>query len=106
MKISHLNDMIKGWFVGGFEPTVYKTEDVEVAVKTYKAGEREERHLHKIATEITVVVQGVIRMNGIEYHEGDIITIEPNESTDFEAVTDVINTVVKIPGAIDDKYLV
>ena len=45
-------------------------------------------------------------MNGIEYREGDIIVIEPNDSTDFEALEDnTVNVVVKIPGANNDKYL-
>ncbi|HBJ2621742.1 hypothetical protein FDB55_16075 [Clostridium botulinum] len=106
MYTSNLNDMTKGWFVGNFEPTLYSTNDVEVAVKSYKSGESEEAHYHKIATEITVVVSGIVRMNGIEYKQGDIIVIEPNDKTDFYAVTDAVNTVVKIPGANDDKYLV
>ena len=32
--------------------------------------------------------------------------IEPGEVTDFTALTDVVNVVVKLPGANDDKYLV
>ena len=104
MKVAKLEDMVKGWFVGNFDPTLIKTNDVEVAVKEYKKGEYEENY-HKIATEITVIVSGKVRMNGVEYVEGDIIVIEPNEATDFEALEDTVNTVVKFPGASDDKYL-
>jgi quercetin dioxygenase-like cupin family protein len=106
VKTSNLSNMTKGWFVGNFSPTLYSTNDVEVAVKSYKAGEYEAAHYHKIATEITVIVSGTVRMNGVEYSEGDIIVIEPNDVTDFLAVTDAVNTVVKIPGANDDKYIV
>lgn len=105
MKTAKLDEMTKGWFVGNFEPTLYRTNDVEVAVKSYSAGDSESKHYHKIATEITVVVSGTIRMNGTEYHAGDIIVMEPNEATDFEAVTDAVNAVVKLPGANNDKYL-
>ena len=105
MKTAHLNDMTKSWFVGNFEPTLYKTNDVEAAVKSYKAGDHESRHYHKIATEITVVISGRIRMNDKEYSAGDIIVMEPGEPTDFEALTDAVNAVVKLPGANDDKYL-
>lgn len=105
MYVSKLEDMTKGWFVGNFDPSLLKTNAVEVAVKYYKAGDFEESHYHKIATEITVIVSGVVRMNGIEYGEGDIIVMEPGDKTDFFAVTDAINTVVKLPGANDDKYL-
>ncbi len=106
MKTARLENMVKGWFVGNFEPSLYRTNDVEVAVKKYCAGAYETAHLHKIATEITVVTLGKIRMNGVEYHEGDIIVMEPGETTDFEALTDAENVVVKIPGANNDKYIV
>lgn len=104
MKIAKLEDMVKGWFVGNFDPTLIRTNDVEVAVKIYKKGAYEERHHHLLSTEITVVTSGKVRMNGVEYVKGDIIVIPPNESTDFEALEDTITTVVKYPGANGDKY--
>ena len=104
MKTAKLSEMTKGWFVGNFEPALYRTNDVEVAVKSYSAGAYEKKHYHKIATEITVVTKGTIRMNGREYSAGDIIIMEPNEATDFYAVTDAENVVVKLPGANNDKY--
>jgi len=105
MKTAQLNDMVKGWFVGNFEPSLIKTNDVEVAVKSYNKGDAEETHYHKIATEITVIVSGKVKMNDIVYGEGEIIVIEPNESTDFEALEETVCTVVKYPGASDDKYI-
>ena len=106
MKIAKLEDMFKGWFVGNFEPTLLRTNDVEVAVKSYKKGDYEEKHYHKIATELTVIVSGRVKMNGVEYGKGDIIVMEPNEATDFECLEDgTQNVVVKIPGANNDKYL-
>ena len=44
-------------------------------------------------------------MNNNEYMAGDIIVIEPYEDTDFEALEDVVNTVVKFPGVKNDKYM-
>lgn len=105
MKTARLDDMTKGWFVGNFTPTLFNTNDVEVAVKEYKKGQKEARHHHKIATEITVVISGKIRMNDIVYLKGDIIVMYPNEAADFEALEDTISAVVKIPGANNDKYL-
>lgn len=97
--------MTNGWYVGNFEPTLFKTNAVEAAIKTYQAGDHEDRHYHKIATEITTIVSGKVRMNDIEYLAGDIIVIAPNESTDFFALEDTVTSVVKIPGANNDKYL-
>lgn len=107
MKVNNLQNMIKGWFIGNFEPSLLKTNDCEVAVKEYKKGDYEGKHYHKIATEFTVIISGRVKMNGIEYKEGDIIVMEPNEATDFECLEDgTKNVVVKIPGANNDKYIV
>lgn len=105
MKVQHLDDMVRGWFVGNFEPTLYKTNDCEVAVKNYRAGEYEEKHYHKVATEITVIVKGRVKMFDREFSEGDIIVVEPGDATDFTALTDATNVVVKLPGANNDKYV-
>lgn len=105
MKAAKLDDMKGGWFIGNFEPSLNKTNDVEVAIKTYKAGDTEQAHYHKIATEYTMVVSGIIKMFNQEWRTGDIIVAEPGESTAFEAITDAINAVVKIPGVNNDKYL-
>lgn len=106
MKSSHIDKMFKGWFVGNFEPTAFATENCEVAVKSYKSGERESAHYHKIATEITLILSGRVRMMGREWGPGDIIILSPGEVTDFEAITDSVNVVVKTPGAGKDKYIV
>lgn len=106
MKVGRLDQMKRGWFIGDFTPTLHPTRDVEVAVMRYQAGDAEKKHFHKIATEFTVVTQGEVEMNGRRYVAGDIIVMEPGEATDFLAITDAMTTVVKIPGAVNDKYLV
>jgi len=105
MKRYRIGDMKKGWFIGQFEPTVLKTSDFEIAVKKYKAGESEKRHHHKIAKEITVVVSGQVEMCNQTFSSGDIIVLDPGESTSFKAITDVVNVVVKVPSATSDKFL-
>ena len=104
MKKENIENMVRGWFIGPFEPSVFHSSNMEVAVKYYQAGDQEDAHYHKIATEITVVVSGTVKMSGQHYFRGDIITIEPGQVTDFYAVEDSITTVVKIPGVTDDKY--
>ena len=106
MKVESLANMKGGWFIGNFEPSLYKTNDCEVAVKNYKAGDYEEAHYHKIATEFTLIAKGRVRMFGREFTVGDIVVVEPGDVTDFKALEDSTNVVVKIPGANDDKYLV
>ena len=96
--------MVKGWFVGDFDPSLFKTKDVEVAVKRYLKDEYEPTHHHKIATEITVIIEGAVLMNGERYVKNDILVIEPGFQTDFRALENTTTAVVKIPGASNDKY--
>ena len=104
MNTGKLQDMFKGWFVGDFDPSLLRTDACEVAVKSYKAGDSEELHHHKVATEVTLILSGRVRMCGKEWGEGDIVVLEPGEATDFVALTDAVNVVVKTPGAKNDKY--
>lgn len=106
MKDFKLDDMIGGWFVGAFEPTAFSTDSCEVAVKKYKKGTIEAAHYHKVATEITCIVDGEVIMCGRKWSAGDVIVLAPGDITSFEALTDVITTVVKFPGVLNDKYLI
>lgn len=100
-----LDEFTRGWFVGNFSPTLLPSDAVEVAVQRYNAGAHEPRHVHKIATELTLVVSGLARMNGEEVNAGEIIRVPPGTATDFEAVTDVTTVVVKMPCVKGDKFL-
>ena len=106
MKVYHLSEMVKGWFVGDFEPAAIRTTACEVSVKRYDAGTKELAHVHKVAVELTLIVSGQVRMNGREFSAGDIIVVAPGETSDFEALTQTTTTVVKLPSAKGDKYLV
>ena len=106
MKKAHLNDMVRGWFVGDFTPTAFKSEQCEVAVKSYQKGDIDAAHFHKLAHEITLIIEGEVSMMGSKWRKGDIIVIEPGEVSAFSALTDATLVVIKIPGAKNDKYLV
>jgi hypothetical protein len=43
-------------------------------------------------------------MNGVLYERDSILEIHPGEVTDFEALTDVVTVVVKVPAVPGDKY--
>ena len=104
MRILKFDDMKRGWFVGDFEPTVFASKEFEVAIKEYHAGQTEEWHYHKIATEITVIFNGVAEMSGRRIGPREIVLLESGEGSDFRAVTDVVTVVVKIPSIMGDKY--
>lgn len=98
--------MFKGWFIGNFEPSTFKTDQFEVAIKRYAANSVEPPHFHKISTEYTLIVSGKAEINGHTYNEDDIIVIAPGEVSSFKTLTDVITCVVKYPSSSDDKYIV
>ena len=105
MTIHHLDEFTKGWFVGVFSPTLIPTTHAEVGIKIYKAGALEPSHRHQVATELTAVISGRVRMMDQVLLPGQIIRIEPGESTAFEALEDSVTVVVKTPCVAGDKYV-
>lgn len=104
MKKMNLEDMFKGWFIGDFAQSILQTKSFEVACKYYKAGAYEAKHMHKEADEITVLVYGVVEMNGTRYTSGDIVLVAKGEATDFKVIEDCATIVVKAPSVVGDKY--
>jgi quercetin dioxygenase-like cupin family protein len=98
--------MTGGWLVGDFEPTCLRTPACEVACKSYPAGAREPAHVHRIATELTLIASGRAEMCGREWTAGDIVILDPGEATDFHAIEPTMTVVVKMPSVAGDKYLV
>lgn len=105
MQINKIDEFTKGWFVGDFSPVLLHSKDYEIAVKWFKAGEKEPLHKQLIATEITVVIEGKIQLGGKIFVKGDIITIPPGEFADFESITDSALVCVKTPSLPNDKVL-
>jgi quercetin dioxygenase-like cupin family protein len=107
-RVHRLENFTKGWFLGDFVPSLFKTPDFEVAVKKYVKGDRESAHRHMIAMEWTVIVNGKVIFsdgkNDYVLEEGDIMEIFPGETFSFEALEDTDTVVVKSPSVSNDKY--
>jgi len=104
MKKLNLENFIRGWIVGDFEPALFKNKDVEVALQRYKTGQTEQAHRHDIATEYTIITKGVFRMKDEVLRENDIVVIEPGEAVDFECLEEGATLVIKTPSVKGDKY--
>lgn len=104
MKTAKINDMIRGWFVGNFEPSVLKTDVFEVGILSHKKGEQWPKHIHKIATEYNVLIKGRMTICGETIEPGTIFTIEPFEIADPVFLEDCTVVVVKTPSVKGDKY--
>ncbi len=105
MERSHLSKFKNGWFVGDFKPSLFETDAFEICVKQFKRGEIEPLHFQRIATEVTVVLEGTVRMGDHVLEESDILIITKNEVCDFEALTDCKVMGLKFPSLPDDKVL-
>ena len=105
MKIEKIDNMFKGWLIGDFNPSIYQTSDFEVAVQEYKKNQIEKPHFHKVAHEVTMVLNGQISMNKKIFNEGDIILVYPNEIVEFKALKKSKTLVVKFPSVKKDKFL-
>ena len=101
----NLSNFIRGWFVGNFEPTLFKSEDLEVGVKFFLPGDREDSHKQIISTEITVICDGSVRVGKHFLEAGEVLIIYPGEFADFEAFSSGSLVCVKFPSLPNDKIL-
>ena len=104
MIINDLKNMFRGWFVGNFEPSRYKTDQFEVGILFHPKGEKWPKHYHKEAVEINVLVSGKMILNGEELTPGNIFLIEKNEIAEPEFLEDCTIVCVKSPSIPGDKY--
>ena len=106
MKIYRLKKFTRGWIVGDFIPSVIRSKHAEFMIRFYKKGDKEAKHVHKKAHEITVIINGIFKMNGKTLKTGYIVHLVPGRSADFECLEDGANAVFKTPSVMGDKYLV
>jgi len=97
--------MKRGWIVGKFDPSLYQ-KDYELGFKYYKCGDYEKSHKHNLSDEVTIILFGIVKMNGVLYQQGDIIIQEKGEFTDFECISESAITAVYRPDGsfTDDKF--
>ena len=104
MIVDDIQNYVRGWFIGDFEPSVHKTPLFEVGVLTHKKGEKWSAHFHKKAREINLLLEGRMLMHGIELIAGQIFILEPWEVADPVFLEDCKVLVVKSPSIKGDKY--
>lgn len=116
MIINRIENMKGGWFIGNFEPSVFRTSDFEVGHKLHKVGETWDKHYHKRGVEVTYLLRGKMRLQ--LWHDldrkpeehilvgGDVFVIHPGETVFPEFIEDCEVIVVKTPSDTGDKYVV
>ena len=106
MKTFNYDNMKGGWFIGNFQPSAHRTKNFEVAYVRHKKDQPWDKHFHKVATEITLIISGKVKINDKIYSSGDIVVIEPNEIADPYFLENTELVVVKTPSDVNDKYVV
>lgn len=104
MRIAKLSDMTRGWFVGDFEPSIYRTKKFEVGILSHKKDEVWPAHIHKVATEINVLISGKMQIQNTIIEPGTVFMLEPYEVGDPIFLEDCTVVTVKTPSVIGDKY--
>lgn len=103
--VFRIEDFVGGWFVGNFVPSLLPNDQVEVSVKYFPQGSREDPHYQLTATEWTVIISGECQIGDVRLGPGEIIEIPPLEVAGFEAFSDVSLVAVKSPSLPSDKAL-
>lgn len=106
MKTFDPNIMFRGWFIGDFAPTAYRTKDFEVGILEHKAGEFWPAHYHAESDEINYLLEGSMVLNGTPLTAPVIFVIERNEIADPTFITDCKIVVIKTPSIPGDKIIV
>jgi quercetin dioxygenase-like cupin family protein len=104
MKKRNLSEFWRGWFIGNFEPSLFKTNEFEVGVLTHLKDEIWGKHFHKLATEFNVLLKGEMELCGELINEGEIFILEPGEVADPVFKTDCVILCIKTPSIPGDKY--
>ena len=69
IKKENIATMMRGWYIGDFEPSVYKTSDFEVGYLLHKKGEQWDVHYHEHMIEINLLIKGTMILNDMEMNE-------------------------------------
>tara|TARA_R100000900_G_scaffold130110_1_gene106098 strand:- start:170 stop:511 length:342 start_codon:yes stop_codon:yes gene_type:complete len=112
MEVKNIKDFTNGWFIGDFEPSLFKNPFFEVAHQHHKKGKVGDEHFHKLTTEVTYIVSGSMIINDkklkqdVHLSAGHMFTFFPNEISDVVFLEDSDLIVIRWPSIPSDKYMV
>lgn len=106
MKISRIEDTVKGWFIGDFPAAAFNSKDFEVSWRIHPAGESWDLHYQEKAYEINLLISGEMILNNKKLVSGDVFILEPYEITDVEFIRECSVVCVKTPSLPNDKIVV
>jgi hypothetical protein len=105
-KFDDLENYVRGWLIGNFEPSIIKVKDFEICITQHLSGELSDPHYHTESIEINVVSSGEIEVNGRLLSKGGIFIYEAFEISDVKFITDTSLVVIRLPSSPFDKVKV
>ena len=104
MIVSNIEKYFKGWFVGDFENSIYRTNLFEVAHHKHPKNDPTFSHYHKLTTELNYIVRGELNVSGLHLKTGDMWIYEANEISNVTFLEDTELIVVRWPSIPTYKY--
>lgn len=98
------SDFVRGWIIGNFSPSIFRTEDFEVGILQHKKDEIWPVHYHLLATEYNYLIKGKMTINNNIIYEGDFFIIDKEEISEAKFLEDCTVLVIKVPSEPGDKY--
>jgi dTDP-glucose pyrophosphorylase len=99
-----MTSMHRGWFIGDFLPSAYRTSDFEVGFLKHLKNEKWPVHFHKKAVEINYLISGKMKLNHKIINKGDIFIFDKGEIACPIFLEECDILCVKVPSSIGDKY--
>ena len=106
MKLFDPKDYQGGWFIGDFEPSIWRTSAYEVGYKHHTAGEPWPTHYHEHMDELTFLLSGTMIRQGQTMTGPVIFELSRGEIADPVFVTDCTIFIIKAPSVPGDKVVV
>ena len=106
MKQYNLSNMLRGWFIGNFEPSILKTSFIEVGVVSHKKDEEWPAHFHSSSIEINLVLDGSLTINNKLFEKNDFFILERNEVSKPKFLENCRILVIRVPDIQNDKVIV
>jgi hypothetical protein len=105
MRRSSLKDSgDRGWFIGDFAKAAFPSKDFEICYQKNPRG-KTDSHVHKLITEITLIISGQQLCNGEIFGAGEICVLAPGDNSQIEYLEETEVITIKTPSIPSDKYL-
>ena len=104
MKFGNINNFVRGWVVGNFEPSLFKTIDNDIGILRVSKGDKSDGHFHKEHTEYNIIINGKVKIQDNILIENDIFIYEPLDKSFVEFLEDTTLLVINNPSTDNDKH--